>query len=83
MQIKSLLVIFFASGMLNGCSDRPDQTDIVINNVTIVDAVSPIRTARSVVVRGDKILARQLRRRHCYSRSHKTGAGGTRPSGCK
>ena len=33
--------------------------------------------------RGDKILARQLRRRHCYSRSHKTGAGGTRPSGCK
>lgn len=57
MQIKSLLVIFFASGMLNGCSDRPDQTDIVINNVTIVDAVSPIRTARSVVVRGDKILA--------------------------
>ena len=33
--------------------------------------------------RGDKILARQLRRRHCYSRSHKIGAGGTRPSGCK
>ena len=33
--------------------------------------------------RGDKILARQLRRRHCYSRSHKTGAGGTRPSCCK
>ena len=57
MQIKSLLAGFFALCILGACSETPSHKDIVINNVTIIDAASPMRSARSVVIRGDKIFA--------------------------
>ena len=40
-----------------GCSPAENHSDIVINNVTVIDAASEPRPQRSVVVRNDKIFA--------------------------
>ena len=46
-----------AISCLGACTQASNQTDLVINNVTVVDAVSPMRVERSVVIRDDKIFA--------------------------
>ena len=59
MQFKSfsLTSCLLAISCLSACTESPNQTDLVINNVTVVDAVSPVRVERSVVIRDDKIFA--------------------------
>jgi imidazolonepropionase-like amidohydrolase len=53
----SLMSCLLAISCLGACTQASNQTDLVINNVTVVDAVSPIRVERSVVIRDDKIFA--------------------------
>ena len=53
----SLMSCLLAISCLGACTKASNQTDIVINNVTVVDAVSPMRVERSVVIRDDKIFA--------------------------
>ena len=43
--------------LIVGCSPAENDSDIVINNVTVIDAASEPRPQRSVVVRNDKIFA--------------------------
>ena len=53
----SLFSSILACSILSACTEMPDETGLIINNVTVVDAVSPIRAERSVVIRDDKIFA--------------------------
>jgi imidazolonepropionase-like amidohydrolase len=53
----SLMSCLLAISCLGACTQASNQTDLVINNVTVVDAVSPMRVERSVVIRDDKIFA--------------------------
>ena len=53
----SLFSSILACSFLSACTEMPDETGLIINNVTVVDAVSPIRAERSVVIRDDKIFA--------------------------
>jgi len=43
--------------LLSGCSSSTNDTDIIVNNVTVIDAASPVRANRSVVIRNGKIVA--------------------------
>ena len=53
----SFMSCLLAISCLGACTQASNQTDLVINNVTVVDAVSPMRVERSVVIRDDKIFA--------------------------
>ena len=43
--------------LLSSCSSSTNDTDIIVNNVTVIDAASPVRANRSVVIRNGKIVA--------------------------
>ncbi len=54
--IFNLMWIALAT-LIVGCSNEERHHDIVINNVTVIDAASTPRQERSVVIRDDKIFA--------------------------
>ena len=59
MSIKTIcsLALVALTSVLAACSGEGNKSDIILNNVTVIDAASPARTDRSVVIRGDKIVA--------------------------
>ena len=43
--------------LLTGCSeDAPEPIDLVINNVTVVDAVNPVRSNQTVLIDQGRII---------------------------
>jgi adenine deaminase len=59
MSVKTIcnLTLVALTTVLAACSGEDNNHDIILNNVTLIDAASPVRTDRSVVIRGDKIIA--------------------------